>query len=572
MKASLAISIGQHSDKGRKPANQDFHGALIPDQPLLDLKGIAIALADGISSSPVSSIAAQTAVKSFLTDYYATPESWPVKTAAHRVIAATNGWLHAQTRGLEVEEVDQGYVCTLSILVLRSRSAHIFHVGDSRISRLSGRSLEQLTVDHRIPASSNHVYLARALGVGRNVEIDYRALPVNVGDIFVLTTDGVHEHVSPAMIADTILTRGDDLDAAAKAVTEMAHARGSNDNLTVQIVRVDALPDGAPGDFLGQVAELPLPPALEPRMEFDGYRIVRALHANSRSQVFLAEDMDDGRLAVIKVPGSEMRESRSYLTRFMMEEWIARRINSAHVLKSHKQERARRYLYHVSEYVEGQTLTQWMIDHPRPDLNVMRDLVEQITKGLRAFHRLDMLHQDLRPDNIMIDQTGTVKIIDFGSTRVSGIPGTAPGADEPLGAVQYTAPEYFVGEAGTERSDLFALGVITYQMLTGRLPYGAEAGRARTRADLQKLRYVTACDPERDIPFWVNKAIEKAVRINPDERYEVLSEFTYDLRHPNPDYGAAPSRTWANNNVAVWKGVSLALSAAVLVLLAMLLA
>ena len=98
MSRALKISVGQHSDKGRKPANQDFHGILIPEEPLLGLKGIAVVLADGISSSNVSHIASESAVKSFLTDYYCTSETWSVKTSAQRVIAATNSWLHSQTR------------------------------------------------------------------------------------------------------------------------------------------------------------------------------------------------------------------------------------------------------------------------------------------------------------------------------------------------------------------------------------------------------------------------------------------------------------------------------------------
>src|SRR5689334_18230810 len=89
----LRITIGAHSDKGQKPGNQDFHGALIPDEPALSLKGIAVAIADGISSSDVSHIASESAVKSFLTDYYCTPDAWSVKTSARRVIAATNSWL-----------------------------------------------------------------------------------------------------------------------------------------------------------------------------------------------------------------------------------------------------------------------------------------------------------------------------------------------------------------------------------------------------------------------------------------------------------------------------------------------
>ena len=141
--------------------------------------------------------------------------------------------------------------------------------------------------------------------------------------------------------------------------------------------------------------------------------------------------------------------------------------------------RKRNYLYVVTEFIDGQTLTQWMIDNPKPDLETVRGIVEQIARGLRAFHRKEMLHQDLRPDNIMIDRTGTAKIIDFGSTKITGVAETAPsaGPDEILGTVQYTAPEYFLGENGSPRSDMFSLGVITYQMLTGKLPYGARSPR-----------------------------------------------------------------------------------------------
>ncbi len=173
----LQISIGQHSDKGRKETNQDFHGALIPAEPLLSLKGIAVVLADGISSSNVSQIASESAVKSFLTDYYCTSESWSVKTSAQRVMAATNSWLHAQTRRSQYPyDKDRGYVCTLSAMVIKSTTAHIFHVGDCRIYRVAGHALEQLTEDHRVVVSSEQSYLGRALGINPQIEIDYQAL------------------------------------------------------------------------------------------------------------------------------------------------------------------------------------------------------------------------------------------------------------------------------------------------------------------------------------------------------------------------------------------------------------
>src|SRR5438874_13791282 len=136
MSGELNLPVGQHSDKGRKAANQDFHGVLIPDEPLLGLKGIAIVLADGISSSQVSRVASESAVKGFLTDYYCTSESWSVRTSAQRVREATNSWLYSQTRRSQYSyDKDRGYVCTLSAMVLKSTTGQIFHVGDSRIYR-----------------------------------------------------------------------------------------------------------------------------------------------------------------------------------------------------------------------------------------------------------------------------------------------------------------------------------------------------------------------------------------------------------------------------------------------------
>src|SRR5215475_5644140 len=514
MASQLAISIGQHSDKGRKETNQDFHGALIPNEPLLGLKGIAVVLADGISTSDVSGVASESAVKSFLTDYYCTSDSWSVKTSAHRVIAATNSWLHAQTRQSQyLYDQDRGYVCTLSAMVIKSTTAHIFHIGDARIYRVAGHTLEQLTEDHRVTVSSQQSYLGRALGINPQVEIDYRAVNVGKGDLFLLATDGVYEHVGGRFIAETINGNANDLDGAASAIVEEAKRRGSSDNLTVQIVRIDALPDSESSEIVRQASELPCPPLPEARTVLDGYQIVREIHGTSRSHIYLAIDSADNSLVALKIPSIDLRGDSAYLQRFMMEEWVARRVNSAHVLKPRIQSRRQNYLYVVTEFVDGQTLTQWMIENSKPDLETVRGIVEQIAKGLQAFHRLEMLHQDLRPDNIMIDKTGTAKIIDFGSVRIAGITDDANDdiRTQILGTAQYTAPEYFLGESGPQRSDIFSLGVIAYQMLTGRLPYGAEVARTRTRAQQKKLRYKSILNDNRDIPVWIDGALKKAV-------------------------------------------------------------
>ena len=571
MSAQLKISVGQHSDKGRKEINQDFHGVYVPAEPLLTSKGVAVALADGISSSDVSQIASEAAVTGFLEDYFCTSEAWSVKKSARQVLTATNSWLHSQSRqGHHRYDQDKGYVCTLSALVIKSTTAHILHVGDSRIYRLRGNALEQLTKDHRHWVSQEKSHLSRALGFRQEIEIDYHAQPLDQGDVFLLVTDGVYEYIAPDLIISLIHANQQDLDQAAKAITAAAHAQGSADNLTAQLVRVDELPSQDANAIYQQLTELPFPPLLEARAILDGYQIVRALHASSRSHVYMAVDADTGTQVVIKTPSLDLRGDPAYLERFLMEEWIARRINSPHVLKPCAQTRKRNALYVVTEFIEGQTLAQWMIDNPKPELETVRGIVEQLARGLLAFHRMEMLHQDLRPENVMIDQTGTVKIIDFGSVRVAGIMEIATPIERHnlLGTAQYAAPEYFLGEGGTTRSDLFSLGVITYQMLTGQLPYGAQVARSRTRAAQARLKYASVLDDDREIPAWIDDVLKKAVHPNPYKRYEELSEFTYDLRHPNKAFLDKRRPPLLESNPALfWKGVSFVLAIVVAALL-----
>lgn len=571
MAKQLKISVGQYSDKGRKEVNQDFHGAYIPKDPQLSAKGVAIAVADGISSSQVSQIASQSAVTGFLEDYYCTSDAWSVKTSAERVLVATNSWLHSQTQQSQYRyDMERGYVCTLSAMVIKSTTAHIFHVGDSRIYRLHDNALEQLTKDHRVWVSSEQSHLSRALGITPQLDIDYQSLPIEKGEVFLFATDGIYEHVDPSFIVATINQHGADLDEAAKTIGAHAYEQGSPDNLTIQLVRIDELPSPEANEIYQHLSQLPLPPLLEPRAIFDGYKIIREVRGSSRSHIYLAVDVETESVVIIKTPSIDMQGDPAYLERFLMEEWVARRINSAHVLKPCPQTRKHNYLYVATEYIEGQTLAQWMIDNPKPDLETVRGIIEQIAKGLQAFHRLEMLHQDLTPNNIMIDSTGTVKIIDFGSTRVAGIMEIASPIEQInlLGAAQYAAPEYFLGESGSSRSDIFSLGVIAYEMLTRKLPYGIQVAKSRTKAAQSKLRYHSALNDEREIPVWIDEAIRKAVHPNPHKRYEELSEFVFDLHHPNNELiGKKPPPLLERNPVIFWKSVSFILLMIIILLL-----
>lgn len=568
MSRHLQVAVGQYSDKGRKELNQDFHGVCIPREPQLSAKGIAVALADGISSSQVSQEAAQSAVTGFMEDYYCTADAWSVKKSSEHVLTAVNSWLHSQTQHSQHRyDRERGYVCTFSALVIKSTTAHLFHVGDARIYRLRGEQFEQLTEDHRVWISSQQSYLARALGMDRRVEIDYLALQLEAGDLFLLATDGVYEHTDAPCVRAAIAA-APDLDSAARVIADEALARGSGDNLTVQLVRIDELPAPEANEVYRQLSDLPCPPLLDARDSFDGYQIVRVIKSGSRSHIYLAVDQASGERVVIKTPSVDMQASPAALERFLLEEWIARRINSPHVLKPCSQTRQRHYIYVVTEYIEGQTLAQWLIDNPRPDLPTVRGLLEQIARGLQAFHRLEMVYQDLKPDNIMIDATGTVKIIDFGATRVAGIEEIASPVEQInlLGAALYAAPEYFLGEAGSSRADLYSLGVIAYQMLAGDFPYGTQVPKSRTRAAQKRLAYKSVLREDREIPAWVDDAIAKAVHPDPYQRYEEISEFIFDLHHPSQAFLSKTRPPLIERHpVAFWKGVSFVLAGLLIV-------
>ena len=563
MEGYLRVSVGQHSESGRKARNQDFHGVYIPGGAELESKGVAMALADGISSSAVAHIASETAVKSFLEDYFCTSAAWSVKKSGNRVIAATNAWLASRTNSSWARyDKDRGYVCTFTALVIKSTRAHIFHVGDARAYQLQGRSLEQLTRDHRQWISTDRSYLGRALGVNDQVEIDYHSVAVGAGDTFLLVTDGIHETLRPDDIAAIIADHTNDLNAAAEALVRSAHEQGSDDNLTAQILRVEQIPQPRLHELQQHATELPFPPELGCRSLIDGFEIVRELHMSSRSYVYLAIDTATATPVVLKVPAIDVREDPVALEQFLAEEWVARRVDSPYVLRSCERSRGQNYLYVVTEYIEGQTLTQWIRDNPGADFTRVRALVAQIGKALRAFHRQDMIHQDVRPANVMIDSVGTAKLIDFGAVRVAGISeGMGADLDPVLGTRQYSAPEYFLGEGGSVRSDIFSLGVITYEMLAGRLPFGPEASRVRNRAGLNRLKYEPVYHYNRSCPAWIDGVLRKALHPNPERRYAEISEFIHDLHHPRREFvNAVRPPLIERNPETFWKGVALVLA------------
>ena len=218
-----------------------------------------------------------------------------------------------------------------------------------------------------------------------------------------------------------------------------------------------------------------------------------------------------------------------------------------------------------------------MAENPSPEVRVVVGIVQQIITGLRALHRRETLHQDLKPDNIMIQADGVVKIIDLGSAFVAGIHETSVPfeREKNLGTIKYSAPEYKLGRRPSTRSDLFSLAVIVYELFTGGKgnPYGDKYQDAMTLREMSSLIYTPASRFNPLVPTWVDGALKKALSLGPELRYEVLSEFLVDLKHPNElflESGSMP--LMQRDPVRFWKGLSLVLGLLILGLLGFLVA
>ena len=555
---TLRVRAAQSSRAGRKPENEDALGIRLPDDHALISKGIALALADGVSGAGEGRRAAEVSVQGFLSDYYATPETWTVKTSTFRVLAALNRWLYGQ--GQQYTQMHHGFLTTFAALVVRSQTAHIFHVGDTRIQRLRGSTLEPLTLDHATRVGAEKTYLSRAFGMDWQVEIDYRTVDVQPGDIFLLSTDGVHEFLPNPRLKSLLAQALDNPETCCEALLDAAYMAGSDDNISCQILVIDSIPPLEAEDSRLQASHLPLLPGLVAGQIIDGLHIDAELYASSRSQLYLVHDEITRRVMTLKMPSMHYADDVEHLARFALEDWVGQRIDHWNVVKGWPAPRQRKCLYLLQEYLDGETLAAWAKKNPHPPVQIITGFAAQIIKGLRALHRRETLHQDLKPDNIFLCSDGTVKLIDLGSASVAGFEDKLSNGRP--GAAEYAAPEYAFNLPRDSRADQFSLAITLYELLTGQHPFGEAYAVAQSPADFQLLHYTSACRHNPHVPVWLDAALKKACSFVADERYAALSEFLMDLESPNPTLAPVNARPWLERDPAgFWRSVALLLMA-----------
>ncbi|ENO77066.1 protein serine/threonine phosphatase [Thauera sp. 27] len=513
--SALRVSLGHASAQGPRPRNEDFVGAATPEGEELEVKGMLLAVADGVGGHAHGREAAEQTVRSLLADYFSTPQTWSVDKSVDTVLGAVNRWLLGQSA--KAREY-AGMATTLTAVVLRGRRYHVAHVGDSRAYRWRAGELLRLTEDHTWAHPEFDNVLRRAIGLEARLLVDHDDGELAAGDRFVLATDGVWTTLGDAGIA-AVLQAQPDAQRAADALAQGALRRGATDNATALVANVDALPADNLRDRLADSHRLPLPPRLKPGQAIDGLRVEEVLHESRVTLLYRVTRLSSGEALVLKTlrPEADDDEAVSALVR---EEWLARRVPGKGFPRVC--DHARAHLYYLMSWHEGETLKASLARGHRYEAHELVGIGRALLRRLAVLHRLGIVHRDIKPDNVHIDRSGELRLLDLG---VAATDAEDLAEINNPGTPSYMAPELFAGAQASESSDLYACGVTLYELLTRKYPYGEVE-------PFQHPRFAAPVPPTRyrpDTPEWLESVLLKACAREAQDRFETAEEFLLAL-------------------------------------------
>ena len=559
--AGVRASVGFASETGPRKRNEDFAGAVFGAELPEPRREVVAAIADGIGGAKGGRVAAETAVRGFLDGFCDLPETMEVRRAAAKVLDALNGWI--QSQGRQDPEL-AGMGCTFTALVLRGRVAHMLHVGDTRAYRLRGDRLTCLTDDHvREGGTGRSSILYRALGVEAEVRLDYATQPVALHDRFLLCSDGLHGFLTDESIADILRERSASGDTA-RALVAAALQSDSTDNCTALVLDVVGLPAAESADIGAAIMQLPLIPVPLDGETIDGFVLKAPLSDGRYTRLFAAVDEVEGGEVALKFPKPPVAAVATYRAAFVREAWVGTRVNSpwvGHIIELPPGRQT--CLYTVMPLYQGELLETRLARGPSLGLEEGRNIAIKLARAAAALHRAGIIHRDIKPDNVILESDGSLKLIDLGVVRIPGLEDFPP--EDIPGTPGYMAPEMFAGERGNEATDIYSLGVTMFRAFTGEFPYGNPDATSPPRRDRPKELSVL----RPDLPAWLQAALGRAIAIDPAERFRDMSEFAVEMeagparapvtaRRPRTFYERAPLQFW--QGVAALLGLALLLS------------
>jgi serine/threonine-protein kinase len=260
---------------------------------------------------------------------------------------------------------------------------------------------------------------------------------------------------------------------------------------------------------------------------FDGrYRIQRKLGAGGMADVYLAEDQELGRRVAIKILDGRHANDAQFIERFRREAKNAAALNHPNIVSIYDRGEAEDTYYIAMEYLDGRTLKELIVGRGAAPVNVAIEYARQILSALRFAHRHGIVHRDIKPHNVLVDGEGRVKVTDFGIARAGASQMTEAGSI--VGTAQYLSPEQARGGEVDPRSDLYSLGIVLYELLTGKTPFDGETPVEIAMKHLSQ----TPKPPSKlrpDVPPELDMVVLRALSKNPDDRYQDADEMEADL-------------------------------------------
>ncbi len=388
-----------------------------------------------------------------------------------------------------------GMSTTLAISLFRHDEVAVAHIGDTRIYHLRGEILTRLTTDHSYTSlevklglvserdamtSRLRSVLTRSIGHDHVCRVTHGSQGIAQGDLIIQCTDGLYASVIDDEIREIASHHAPN--EACDRLIALAERRGADDNISVQIVRVNSVemvnyhrgtpiyypvPNMAPAGndiAVGQVLD-------------ERYEVTEAISRSGMASIFKAADRADGsRVVALKVPHMQFESDIASYQRFEREEAIGLSMDHPSILKILPGPESKSRPYIVMEFLEGQTLAEVLAAlRPLPEKDAV-SIASRVCEGLEYLHKHNVVHRDLKPQNIMLCEDGSVRLMDFGIAKAERAKRlTWVGFSPTLGTPDYMAPEQVKGRRGDERTDIYSLGAILYEMTTGSAPFEGES-------------------------------------------------------------------------------------------------
>lgn len=562
------IDIGFTSLTGKKAVNEDFCAAMLPESGREGF-GAICAIADGVSTGGKGKEAAQTTVMSLVQDYFGTRETWDTTVALDRVITAHNNWLAGVNRRRAAS--DECGLTTLTALVMRGQTYTLAHVGDTRAYLLRAGQLEQLTTDHSAQHPDFKHQLIRAVGVDERLIVDYSQGDLQVGDVFILLTDGVHGSI-PERRFKKFAELGSAQDVA-KALAEAALDLGSQDNASALVVRILGLQESHLRDEELTAQHLPVPAKLKIGDVIDGLVVTSIVADSGVNLLYQVREPQTQKLYALKTLHPSREKDQEERTMLAHEAWLAKRMQTSsasehlvylHSLMQLPTGKMSSSFYLLYDWHAGQTLQQSLQERGAFSVQQAVQAAMAALKALGAMHRQGVIHRDIKPANLHMGEGGVLRVLDLGVA----LSGHEPSSLRSLhaGTSSYINPEQFGyaalgdGEAqdANAGSDLYALGVTLYQLLTAKLPYG-EVLPYQTGRYFRDPTPPSRIQPE--VPVWLDYIVLKAVSRDQKQRFETAEEFLLALERgaSRPIHAPLPTPLLQRHPVSLWK-IALAVS------------